>query len=87
MAKRARLENGKYVITFLGKKLTIQGNPDSDKKHRRFIEKCPHCGKEVWFNNVPLTAYCWGTEENEHPELAIDIPAPFNPYLPGYELP
>lgn len=79
-----RLVDGKYVVDFHGKTLEIEGDPSSGKPHQRFIERCPYCGKPMWFNSVPLTAFCWGTEENEHPEIAIDIPAPFNPYLPGY---
>ena len=32
---------------------------------------CPHCGKraeDMWVNDIPLTVFCWGTPENEHPE-------------------
>ncbi len=44
---------------------------------------CPKCGRsgdDLWFNNVPLTAYCWGDEGNEHPECSRVVPDPYQIY-------
>ena len=42
-----------------------------DKK----IGPCPVCGKKKWwYNDIPLKAFCWGTEEDEHKEFIIEIP-------------
>ncbi|MGG6267130.1 hypothetical protein ACQ4M3_13260 [Leptolyngbya sp. AN03gr2] len=46
---------------------------------------CPRCGRlDHWLNNIPLTAYCYGSEENPHEEWSTVIPTPFNPYLKNY---
>lgn len=47
--------------------------------------RCPRCGKtDLWFNDVPLRAFCWGDEAagTEHAEWSALVPPPFNPYLP-----
>ena len=45
------------------------------------VGTCPVCGRTpVWFNNVPLTAYCWGSETFEHPECRRIVPSPVQPY-------
>jgi hypothetical protein len=37
------------------------------------IGPCPVCGKKAWwYNDIPLKAFCWGSEENEHEEVVID---------------
>lgn len=33
---------------------------------------CKICGRKItWFNDIPLKAYCWGTENNEHKEYKV----------------
>ena len=45
------------------------------------VGNCPVCGKlPDWFNNVPLTAYCWGQVGVEHQEARRVVPSPFQPY-------
>ena len=45
------------------------------------VGKCPKCGQlPTWFNNVPLTAYCWGPENAEHEEMNCLVPSPEQPY-------
>ena len=35
------------------------------------VGPCPTCGRtEHWFNDIPLRAFCWGTEDAEHPEMS-----------------
>lgn len=51
------------------------------KQMNKSVGPCPKCGrKEHWFNNVPLTAYCYGPEENPHPEVSRVVPSPFQIY-------
>ena len=51
-------------------------------KFQKAVGKCPRCAKiPTWFNNVPLLAYCYGTEEKEHPEMSCIVPPPHNPYI------
>jgi hypothetical protein len=39
------------------------------------VGKCPKCGRSItWFNDIPLRGFCWGTEENEHPEYSVEVP-------------
>jgi len=39
------------------------------------VGNCPKCGKRItWFNDIPLRGFCWGTEENEHPEYSVVVP-------------
>jgi len=55
------------------------------KKKTKFVMKCGRCGKEItWFNDVPLTAFCYGTEEKEHACWHKIVPRPHNPYLKPY---
>lgn len=38
------------------------------------IGPCPVCGKtKWWYNDVPLKAFCWGTEDDEHEEVIIEV--------------
>jgi hypothetical protein len=47
---------------------------------------CPHCGRvDHWLNDVPLSAFCNGTEAKPHREWQRRVPVPFNPYLPGLD--
>jgi hypothetical protein len=42
---------------------------------------CPVCGlMPTWFNNVPLTAYCWGSDSNPHPGMERIVPGTAQPY-------
>ena len=43
---------------------------------------CPICGKlPTWFNNVPLTAYCFGRSEKEqHAEATRIVTGKAQPY-------
>ena len=51
------------------------------RKEHHAVGSCPHCGRlDTWLNNIPLTAYCWGSEENPHKEWKKEIPKPFQPY-------
>lgn len=52
---------------------------------RRAVGPCPKCGRggeSLWFNNVPLTAYCWGEPEDGdgHAELSRVVPDPYQMY-------
>jgi hypothetical protein len=49
---------------------------------QKAVGRCPHCGDyPTWFNDVPLTAFCWGPdEENEHEEWNKVIPGDAQPY-------
>jgi hypothetical protein len=52
------------------------------------VGPCPYCGRvDHWLNDVPLKAVCSGTgnEAVFHPLWERVVPAPFNPYLPGYD--
>jgi hypothetical protein len=50
------------------------------------VGPCPHCGKiDNWLNDMPLKAFCWGMQDKEHKEWHKTVPAPFNPYLEGYD--
>ena len=51
------------------------------KKYDVAVGPCPHCGKkEHWYNDVPLAAFCWGTDENPHKEWKKVVPRKMNPY-------
>jgi len=51
------------------------------EQYQAAVGKCPVCGRiPTWFNHVPLTAYCWGTEANEHAECRRIVPSPLQPY-------
>lgn len=48
------------------------------------VGNCPTCDRlPTWFNDVPLTAFCWGEQGVEHQEARREVPAPFQPYVPG----
>ena len=52
---------------------------------QRVVPPCPKCGKKVdWANDIPLRAFCWGTEEMPHAEMTALIPRPVNPYIPKH---
>jgi hypothetical protein len=53
---------------------------------KKAVGKCPYCGrlKDLWLNDVPLKAFCWGTEKKPHKEWKKTIPRPYNPYLKPY---
>jgi hypothetical protein len=37
------------------------------------IGPCPTCGKKTWwYNDIPLKAFCWGSEDNEHQVVIIE---------------
>lgn len=39
--------------------------------YQKAVGKCPACKKfPKWFNDVPLKAFCWGTEKKEHDECS-----------------
>lgn len=43
---------------------------------------CPKCGStKHWYNDVPLKAFCYGTEEKPHKEWSKIVPKSHNPYL------
>lgn len=47
------------------------------------VGPCPICKrKEHWYNDVPLRAFCWGTDKKEHSEWSKLVPPPYNPYIP-----
>lgn len=54
--------------------------------YEKAVGACPYCGKQkgLWFNDVPLRAFCWGTEKKPHKEWKKLVPPPANPYLPKY---
>lgn len=55
-------------------------------KYHLTVGSCPYCGRlDTWLNNVPLTAYCGGSEEEPHDEWERVIPPPYNPYLKTYD--
>ena len=59
------------------------GRKISTQDLRKAVGPCPKCGRggeHLWFNNVPLTAYCWGAEGDEHPELSRVVPDPHQIY-------
>lgn len=50
-------------------------------KIRGAVGPCPVCGRtDVWLNDVPLKAFCWGTEAMPHPEASRTVPSPQQPY-------
>lgn len=52
------------------------------KKYDEVVGPCPHCGKkEHWYNDVPLRAFCWGTDEKPHAEWSKMVPPKHNPYI------
>ena len=58
-------------------------DPNWKNKMRASVGSCPKCGKSgenLWFNDVPLTAFCWGEEGKEHAECSRVVPDPFQMY-------
>ncbi len=52
------------------------------KPHQKAVGKCPKCGRTpTWFNDVPLRAFCNGTDKKEHAEMTCIVPPPTNPYI------
>lgn len=48
---------------------------------RLAVGPCPVCGRtDLWLNDVPLRAFCWGTEGVPHPEASRTVPSPHQPY-------
>jgi hypothetical protein len=46
------------------------------------VGPCPRCkNQKHWYNDVPLKAFCWGTENKPHKEWNKLVPKPHNPYL------
>jgi len=45
--------------------------------------KCACCGRVrgLWFNDVPLRAFCWGKKKSPHKEWSKQVLAKFNPYI------
>ena len=38
--------------------------------------KCPICGnKQLWFNDLPIKAFCYGPESKPHKEWSKMVPA------------
>ena len=45
------------------------------EKIYKAVGACPICGRtKLWLNDIPLKAFCWGTEENEHPVWTKKVP-------------
>ena len=51
-------------------------------KFQLAVGKCPHCRQyPTWFNDVPLTAFCWGwSPDEEHREWHKVVPGSAQPY-------
>jgi hypothetical protein len=48
---------------------------------QKAVGKCPICGKHPdWFNDVPLRAFCWGTDKHPHEEMTRIVPGVAQPY-------
>ena len=42
---------------------------------------CPKCGKKKWwFNGVPLSGFCWGTDKKPHDEVRLLVRGKLQPY-------
>lgn len=69
-----------------GKTLTPFIKLRRPSKFHLAVGACPRCGRlDNWLNNVPLTAYCNGSEEQPHREWKKVVPNPYNIYLGGYD--
>ena len=54
------------------------------KTWQKAVGNCPMCGRvPTWFNDVPLTAFCWGEPEQEHQEVRREVPGSAQPYGKG----
>ncbi len=63
------------------KKVANEEKTPKEKEIDKAVGACPNCGAtKHWYNDVPLKAFCWGTEENPHKEWSKVVPAPFQPY-------
>lgn len=50
------------------------------------VGPCPLCGnKKPWLNDIPLTAFCWGSEDKPHIEVRRVVPSPFQVYGQTFE--
>lgn len=41
------------------------------------LKPCPDCGKpgdDMWMNDIPLRAFCWGTSTEPHSEFSQPVP-------------
>lgn len=53
-------------------------------KWQEAVGRCPTCGRiPTWFNDVPLTAFCWGEPTDEHTEMRREVPGLAQPYGRG----
>lgn len=52
------------------------------KDYDKAVGSCPYCkSKRHWYNDVPLRAFCWGSENKSHREWRKIVPGKLNPYL------
>jgi hypothetical protein len=52
-----------------------KNNPFTSRPIDRAVGSCPECGDtRHWYNNSPLTAYCWGNEHRLHKEWSKEVP-------------
>jgi hypothetical protein len=50
-------------------------------RFQRAVGVCPKCGRyPTWFNDVPLRAFCWGTDKKPHIEMSRVVPDPAQIY-------
>jgi len=63
---------------------TLEESEITDSKLKEYDKAtgpCPYCGrKEHWYNDVPLRAFCWGTEKKPHREWHKKVPGKLQPY-------
>ena len=50
--------------------MTPEPTPFTDRL-REEMGDCPICGGKLWFNDLPIKGYCWGSIEKEHDEYSI----------------
>lgn len=56
------------------------------KSYHLAVGPCPYCNRlDHCVNDIPLTAYCGGSEEEPHKKWEKVIPSPYNPYLNRYK--
>lgn len=56
------------------------------KRYHLAVGPCPYCNRlDNWINDIPLTAFCGGSDDKPHKEWKKVIPSPYNPYLGGYK--
>lgn len=63
-------------------KKSVKANKDFLTDFDKAVGPCPYCGKKGhhWYNDVPLRAFCWGTEKKPHREWHKIVPRPLQPY-------